>query len=79
MKKLLLVLLVCGIAIMSGGQNQAVAAADCVVWHYYYYDYPGGTNCGLMYVFCSGNIYQQGCQTQYYNEYYNTRCYCPYL
>lgn len=77
MKRLLLALLVSGVAISTVGQ--ASASSDCVVWHSYYYDSPGGTYCGLRYVFCSGRIYTEGCQTNYYQEYRNYSCYCPEL
>jgi hypothetical protein len=77
MKRLLLALVVSGIAIITTFTTPGQASADCVTYHYYYYTAPGGTYCGLTYVFCSGEVYQQGCQTPYYNEYYNSRCYCP--
>lgn len=45
--------------------------------HYsrYYYQYPGGPYCGLTHYFCDGWEAHQGCETQYYSEYF--WCECP--
>lgn len=73
MKKLALVLLL-GATALFAMKEAPVASADCVHLRYYYYDVPGGTNCGLTYVFCN-SIYHQGCETPYYNVY--AGCACP--
>lgn len=41
----------------------------------YYYEYPGGPNCGLAYLYCNKPRYHEGCTTEYVNEY--TYCWCP--
>lgn len=42
----------------------------------YYYEYPGGPECGLKYQYCSKPPYQEGCTTPYYEVWY-AQCYCP--
>lgn len=45
----------------------------------YYYQYPGGPECGLTYQYCyvsSPPRYHEGCTTSYYDEWY-ADCYCP--
>lgn len=44
----------------------------------YYYQYPGGPECGLRYQYCYASTppYQEGCTTSYYDVWYN-QCYCP--
>jgi hypothetical protein len=76
MRRLLLALLVSGTAILAVGQAPKVEAAkDCVHLRYYFYTGPGGTECGLMYLYCSGNQVQTGCETPYYTLYGG--CACP--
>lgn len=44
----------------------------------YYYQYPGGPECGLTYQYCyvsSPPRYHEGCTTSYYTEWY-AQCYC---
>lgn len=43
----------------------------------YYYEYPGGPECGLTYMYCWGDVssYHEGCQTAYYDQWYNS-CQC---
>lgn len=43
----------------------------------YYYQYPGGPECGLTYQYCytSPPRYHEGCTTSYYDEWY-AQCYC---
>lgn len=38
----------------------------------YYYQYPGGPECGIRYMYCWGDVrsYQEGCQTSYYDVWY---------
>jgi hypothetical protein len=74
MKKLLFALLICGTAILAAGQTPKVEA-DCVYLRYYYYTAPGGTECGLMYVYCDAEPVRSGCQTPYYHLYGG--CACP--
>jgi hypothetical protein len=47
----------------------------------YYYQSPGGPECGLTYQYCytsppSPPKYHEGCRTSYYDEWY-AQCYCP--
>jgi hypothetical protein len=45
----------------------------------YYYNSPGGSECGLTYQYCyvsSPPRYHEGCTTAYYDEWY-AQCYCP--
>jgi hypothetical protein len=44
----------------------------------YYYQSPGGAECGLTYQYCytSPPPYHEGCTTSYYNQWY-AQCYCP--
>lgn len=74
MKRLLLALLVSGTAIFAAGRPSP-ASADCVQLRYYYYQYPGGPECGLTYVYCEREPVHSGCQTAYYNVYGG--CACP--
>lgn len=74
MKRLLLVLLVSGTAILAAG-HPPVASADCVHHRYFYYEYPGGPQCGYAWVFCEAPTHQVGCQTPYYT--YVAGCICP--
>ena len=74
MKRLLLALLVCGTAIIAAGKAPA-ASADCIHLRYYYYEYLGGPECGLTYVYCESPSYHTGCQTPYYDIY--SGCGCP--
>lgn len=43
-----------------------------------YYSYKGGPQCGFRYVYCYASTppYQEGCQTGYFDEWYNS-CHCP--
>ncbi len=76
MRKLLLALLASGTAILAAGQAPKVEAArDCVHLRYYYYTAPGGTECGLTYVYCNADPVHTGCETPYYNLY--AGCACP--
>jgi len=74
MKRLLLVLLVSGTAILAAGRPP-VASADCIHHRYFYYEYPGGPQCGYAWVFCEAPTHQVGCQTPYYT--YVPGCICP--
>jgi hypothetical protein len=44
----------------------------------YYYNSPGGTECGLTYQYCYASTpkYHEGCTTQYYDTWY-AQCECP--
>jgi hypothetical protein len=59
------------------GSSSGVTSYDCVHRAYYFYDNPlkSGNSCGLMYIYCEADPYQQGCQTAWYNEY--VYCGCP--
>jgi hypothetical protein len=74
MKRLLLALLVCVIAITAIGQAPS-ASADCIYLRYYYYEYWGGPSCGYTYQYCEATPYHSGCETQYYDVYGG--CACP--
>jgi hypothetical protein len=74
MKRLLLAVLVSGTAILAAGRVPKVEA-DCVYLRYYYYTAPGGTECGLTYVYCNATPYHTGCETPYYHLYGG--CACP--
>jgi hypothetical protein len=53
------------------GQNDVYKAT-------YFYQYPGGPECGLTFQYCyvsSPPRYHEGCTTAYYDEWYNS-CYC---
>jgi hypothetical protein len=76
MRRLLLALLVSGTAILAVGQAPRVEAAkDCVHLRYYFYTGPGGTECGLTYVYCNAEPVHTGCETAYYTLYGG--CACP--
>jgi len=74
MKRLLLALLISGTAIVSLRQPTEALAA-CVHKATYYFEYPGGPECGLTYQYCNPPRYHEGCTTAYYEEYYF--CGCP--
>jgi hypothetical protein len=74
MKRLLFALLISGTSILAASQAPKVEA-DCVYQRYYYYDAPGGTECGLTYVYCEAEPYHTGCKTPYYHLY--AGCACP--
>ena len=41
----------------------------------YYYEYPGGPECGLKYQYCDGTPpYYEGCRTAYYDQYFFCEC-----
>lgn len=41
----------------------------------YYYQYPGGPECGLKYQYCDGTPpYYEGCRTAYYDQYFFCEC-----
>jgi len=44
----------------------------------YYYQSPGGPECGLTYRYCYASTppYHEGCTTSYYDVWY-AQCYCP--
>ena len=44
----------------------------------YFYQSPGGPECGLTYQYCYASTprYHEGCTTSYYDVWYN-QCYCP--
>jgi hypothetical protein len=54
------------------GQNEVYHAI-------YYYQSPGGAECGLTYQYCyvsSPPRYHEGCTTAYHDDWY-AQCYCP--
>ena len=73
MKRLLLASLISGTAIFSLQPPKALA--DCVYKATYYFEYPGGPECGLTYQYCESPRYHEGCTTAYYEEDYF--CECP--
>ena len=75
MRRLLLALLVSGTAILAAGHAPKIVEADCVYLRYYYYTAPGGTECGLSYVYCNADPFHTGCETPYYHVYGG--CACP--
>ena len=79
MKKLLLALLLCATAIIAAGQAPDLSAFDMcgpdVYKGTYYFQYPGGPECGLTYQYCDGRPpYHDGCTTSYYTQYYYCEC-----
>lgn len=86
MKTLLLAFLLSGPFMTPAGQDPKMASENpwevpCgyneVYRATYYYQYPGGPECGLRYQYCySTPPYQEGCTTSYYDVWY-AGCYCP--
>lgn len=74
MKRLLFALLVCGTAVFAAGRP-APAAADCVHHRLFYYEYPGGPQCGYSWVFCEAPTHHVGCTTAFST--YVSGCICP--
>jgi hypothetical protein len=82
MKALLLVLLASGPLMTPANPDPKPANA---FWPYcaynqtysatYYYEYPGGPQCGVTYTYCLHDGYHEGCTTGYYSEWYN-QCEC---
>lgn len=74
MKRLFLVVLLCATTITAVGQGQESPHFDMcesgqVYRAFYYYEYPGGPECGLTYQYCDGTPrYHEGCTTQYYDQ-----------
>jgi hypothetical protein len=56
----------------------SACAADDVYKATYYYQSPGGPECGLTYQYCytSPPRYHEGCTTSYFDEWYAS-CSCP--
>ena len=80
MKRLILALLLSATAIATVGRApEAEAVYICSsgeVWRaFYYYQYPGGPECGLRYWYCEGTVYREGCTTSYYDT--TIFCGCP--
>lgn len=84
MKTLLLAFLLSG-PLMTPANPEPKTTGPCgyneVYKATYYYQSPGGTECGLTYQYCytsppSPPRYQEGCKTAYYDEWY-AQCYCP--
>jgi hypothetical protein len=82
MKRLFLALLLSTTAISAVGQVQEppppgfdMCEPGQVYRAFYYYQYPGGPECGLAYQYCDGTPrYQEGCRTQYYQQYVFCEC-----
>ena len=82
MKTLLLVLLASGPLMTPASPDPKPTAGfwppcgyDEVYSAIYYYEYPGGPECGLSYIYCEHGRYHEGCATSYYSQsYFSCEC-----
>ena len=79
MRKLFLTLLLSAISVAAVGQQDPPILNMCgpgqVYRAIYYYQYPGGPECGLTYQYCDGTPrYHEGCTTAYYDQAFFCEC-----
>lgn len=56
------------------GQPKTLSSESCVHRAYWYYEYPGGPECGVTFIYCDDFPYHEGCKTQYYDVYAGCGC-----